>query len=448
MDAIPSLRSEKGTVVIYLLIIFTALVIFIGLFIDLARIKAAQTQLRRSMNSSARSVLAGYDSELRGDLGVFVAVEQGAQCNAEFRRYLEKNLLASSEQDFKLLDFKIEQSHSSFSRPLGDDLKRQILEEMKYAAPIELTRSVANKFNIVAKLARDFEEANEKAKKLADINLPLLVNALRVEVQRQNDMLAEDNFTQYNPEDWSQNKPSAKDTADKSAKTLHSVFEGIRNTLSKPTEEIFINEYVLKYFSNSTKPLNRNGYKFNNLETEYVLYATGPEAAPRILKIKAAGELFAVRMALDTVAYYSFSPQAPSEPTARLLCSAVMGSIQASLDVYKLLVSGKAVRVAEMLPESANRIPKNFTLSYKDHLRLFLLLDRGNKIDKIKDLIVMRYGKGKFGKSYTLINGSTTVSIKLWFLPLAGLGEIKNGPFGTMIHEGRCYITKDVELGY
>jgi len=91
----------------------------------------------------------------------------------------------------------------------------------------------------------------------------------------------------------------------------------------------------------------------------------------------------------------------------------------------------------------------DFTLTYKDHLRLFMLLhsDEQGKLKRLMEVIKQR-NNIETSKAFTLLDGNAVVSIKLWFLPLTGLNNVQNGPFETEIRNGRCYINKNVEFGY
>ena len=127
----------------------------------------------------------------------------------------------------------------------------------------------------------------------------------------------------------------------------------------------------------------------------------------------------------------------------------VMGAVQASVDTYKLLADvGNTVAVAEMVPDNPLK-RLNLNLNYKDHLRLFMAFhrDENGKLGRIAELINSGSLVGDSG-GYTLMDGSISISIKLWFLPLAGLSNLDNGPFDTQFRNDRCYITKRVEFEY
>lgn len=237
------------------------------------------------------------------------------------------------------------------------------------------------------------------------------------------------------------------DKAGLRAKTLNDIF-GILNFKEMPTNlrnEIYINEYALTHFSYLTSdPKGEAGYQYKNTEVEYILYGDNP-------KPKAVAQLYTTRFALDSLAYFVLSPE-PPELISKTVFSLFMGAIQASIDTYKLLVDGSYdVAVVEMYPPNLNPL-NEVRLNYKDHLRLFLLLAHGEENEKNKLNNILAILKNRSGidsaKGYTLLDGNAEVSIRMWFLPMAGMKTLNSGPFGTKIVNGRCYITKSVEFGY
>jgi hypothetical protein len=214
--------------------------------------------------------------------------------------------------------------------------------------------------------------------------------------------------------------------------------------LSDMRNELYLNEYLLTHCSFITsEPKGNSNYDKRNMESEYVLF--GSHALEKTIR-----ELYITRFALDTLGYMVFSkPPAPVELLSRTIYSLIMGAMHASVDTYKLLSdSENTVCITEVAPDNPME-NLNFTLSYKDHLRLFMLLhsDEQGKLERLMEVISQRDGIDT-QNAFTLSAGNAIISIKLWFLPLTGLNNIQNGPFDTEIRDGRCYIIKNVEFGY
>ena len=103
------IREQKGTITVYLAVVFMAMIVFTGVFVDLARIRLAQNQLRRITNSAARSVMANYNTSLKNEYGLF-ALNNDVDFQGEFRKYIKVNLESSTEKNFKLLGCQYESS--------------------------------------------------------------------------------------------------------------------------------------------------------------------------------------------------------------------------------------------------------------------------------------------------------------------------------------------------
>ncbi|MCL5058286.1 MAG: pilus assembly protein TadG-related protein [Actinobacteria bacterium] len=165
--------GERGSVTIYLLIMLLALIFFLGLLVDLGRIRIAQNQLRKAANTASRSLLADYDQALKDQYGLFAMstgpVEGRKQ---EFNRYLAANLAGAPAGSFSLLDFRLEDSSIIVIRPLEDTavLQQQILEEMKYRAPVDLAVEVAGRFRELGGLFGVFGMAEKEKKNIESID--------------------------------------------------------------------------------------------------------------------------------------------------------------------------------------------------------------------------------------------------------------------------------------
>lgn len=630
-------KNENGTVTIYLVIVFLAMFAFTGLFIDLARIKAAQNQLRRVANGSARSVLADYNTGLRSGYMLFGARE--SDYHTDFAKYVRVNTVIPADREFGLLDYRYEGSGVVLTRPVEtpEVLKGQILEAMKYRAPVEAVRGMINKFRQARNMAGLFDRSNEHRKSLARIDecvenihrnnqnikqakkglkakkkhlaavrreraglentarsdgnrlrelkqqqkdleqdiqetrtyigsevdktkasreeieqefkkleeqensdiyevkpagtpgtepdIPVFTGpgesvvtsalllleeelagidrdvvkteeALKAEAKSQdadegvfaqigietatnafnrredsrsapvssgsNNNTGHEAFLRrqietvsreegkfdayFTPEPVEGNLKNFEKTGKQKADDIAKLFRNIFGTLNvaerlvQLRDEIYINEYVLTYFSSLTNgPKGNSGYRHSMSEAEYICYGGKlPEAA-------AVSELYFTRFALDSAAYFAFS-KAPADLLVRTVYSMMMGALEAAADTYKLLVTGDTVPVASMSP--GNPL-ENIPVDYREHLRLFLLLngDEEGKLARISELIRKRSGVNT-QKAYTMADAYLEVSIPMWFLPLAGVDSMKNGPFGTTIKDGRCYIVKRIEYEY
>lgn len=254
-------------------------------------------------------------------------------------------------------------------------------------------------------------------------------------------------FINENPEEFE--KETGKDIEEIINKIQKII--SIEEIVLDARDELYINEYVLHHFSCLTEASAKKNalYTFYNSEAEYICYGGDSPC------LQAVSDIYFIRWGLDTMAYLCFS-KAPIDPLSRFIYATVMGAIQATIDTLKL-VMGQEVAIAEMIdpanPAGGNPLA-DIRTNYKEHLRMLLFLhedsnqaDGDDKLIRILQIIKARNGRDPASLN-TVVRGRTEISIKLWFLPLAGFEDLERGPFGTKIKNGRCHIIKQVEFGY
>lgn len=139
-------KSKAGSVSIALVLLIAPLFTFHAALIDAARVKMAERQAETATKAALRSVLSAYDSSLRayGLFGLSYSSEESAKL---FKQVYEANLHANDSESFRLVE----------PLPFSESLKplytlgnravfeRQLLEEMKYRAPVEFVLNVTDK---------------------------------------------------------------------------------------------------------------------------------------------------------------------------------------------------------------------------------------------------------------------------------------------------------------
>ncbi|KIL35888.1 hypothetical protein SD71_10900 [Cohnella kolymensis] len=138
--------ESGGSVSIYFIAITAAFLLLTALLIDFARVAAFRKQAELAVKSGARSVLSSYDPIVYAKYGLFI--RGGEQAESLFRETVEGNSAAAVPGVFKFLDTRWEQTDVAESRPLAehDVFRRQVLEEMKYKAPIDLSLEIGQRF--------------------------------------------------------------------------------------------------------------------------------------------------------------------------------------------------------------------------------------------------------------------------------------------------------------
>ncbi|HOE57775.1 MAG TPA: hypothetical protein PLI20_09325, partial [Bacillota bacterium] len=142
-------RQERGAITVFLAIVFTSLIIFAGVIIDIVRIAAAERKVQSILNSSARSVLAGYDSELTGSYGIYGINVTADGIKDDFYRYVSVNIKERHE-GISFIDIKVDREDveiQGLDGLLKDDIfKKQIQEYMKYRTPIKIAETLIEQF--------------------------------------------------------------------------------------------------------------------------------------------------------------------------------------------------------------------------------------------------------------------------------------------------------------
>jgi hypothetical protein len=160
-------RSERGSVSIYLIIIFVAIFLFNAVLIDYVRVMAANKQTENALKTGLRSVLSSYDTQLKEGYGLYGKGQEDG--NAILLDVLEMNL-DHSPGYFNLLDTQIE--YDNVFLDFGHQLsyhpvfEQQILEEMKYKAPIQFSLEVVDRLK---PLSLAMKEASAATKVLRDL---------------------------------------------------------------------------------------------------------------------------------------------------------------------------------------------------------------------------------------------------------------------------------------
>lgn len=173
------LINQKGSISIFLACIFLVLITFTCTIIDVARINVAKVQAERALFSAGHSVLASYDSQLQSQYGIFGRTDYSEELNDTLLHYVEPTLnpniikketnpyLNSSQVEntsFNLYQYNIKSININqrFSLSNSSYLKLQILEFMKYRAPLVALEPFIDRLNIINRASKTTEIIEEK----------------------------------------------------------------------------------------------------------------------------------------------------------------------------------------------------------------------------------------------------------------------------------------------
>lgn len=192
-------NNDRGAITVYLSIILSAVIMLSGVLMDIARIRAAEVQVRRAANTAANSALAGYDTKLKEDYGLFALHNSDTSyLNETTENYFGKNLLSNIEDingkhqmyhflkgiminnqykdvDFiDLYNYKIEHIEAIpvYNFTENEITRQQIVEYMKYRAPVQFAENFMEKIDYVASagdITSSYKQKTAIEKKLGNI---------------------------------------------------------------------------------------------------------------------------------------------------------------------------------------------------------------------------------------------------------------------------------------
>lgn len=165
-------RDSRGAISVFQCIVFTALLILTGAIVDMARIAVAERKVQSVLNTSLRSVLADYNADMAGDYGIFGLDTRSAENTVyhDYMKYLEENIL-EKHAGFNFINYQINSDgNKTFLEGAGNllahnNLRNQILQYMKYRAPLAVSKNIIEKF-MMSGLSRKtkFAESEKKAR--------------------------------------------------------------------------------------------------------------------------------------------------------------------------------------------------------------------------------------------------------------------------------------------
>ncbi|MDT8718572.1 hypothetical protein IAI10_18055 [Clostridium sp. 19966] len=160
-------RREQGVITVFLSLILLILICFVGALVDGTRMVTAHSQVSRAIDNAVRAELADYDTKLKDAYGFMAMNTENADLNSTAQTFLQKNLLvdkSDGKQFTDLYHYDIESVKASGLNPLSDDnvFKEQLLEYMKYRAPLNLVDGIIDRFQKFKSLTKITDATNKK----------------------------------------------------------------------------------------------------------------------------------------------------------------------------------------------------------------------------------------------------------------------------------------------
>lgn len=266
-------NSWSGAITVYLSIILSAVILLSGILMDIVRIKAAEVQVRRAVNTAAMSTLAGYHTKLKEDYGLFALNNSdSSKLDETTKSYLQKNLFLESEEDkdsesaydflksividdkyrtvhfIDLYDYRVEnvQVLPIYNFTENEITRQQIAEYMKYRAPAQFAENFMEKINYVsstADLADAYKQKTRIEKKLSKVEKTL--------VRLQDDI---DELNRFDKRSFDNNQGSGSllktYIESEVQRSVYAVYSSVEITVSENKEEQEKAEELGKYADN------------------------------------------------------------------------------------------------------------------------------------------------------------------------------------------------------
>lgn len=172
------LKDQEGTVTLFLVIILGAVFLFCAVLIDYSRIMAASKETENAAQAGVRSVLASYNSKIQ-PYGLYGGTVDNQQANQIFQKIIENSLAGgTAEGQYQYINNLMDASGTMLVIPQEGYLsnaaifEQQILEDMKYKAPIQVTLELLTNAKNGAEQAQISQSAQlmEVADKLGDLS--------------------------------------------------------------------------------------------------------------------------------------------------------------------------------------------------------------------------------------------------------------------------------------
>lgn len=166
----PKKNETSGQISIFSAVVLMAVLMLAGLLVDISRINAGRTIVKRAADAAAGSILAEYGSKLKEGYGIFaIPMTDAEELQDQFEEALACNLsIPCGEELYQdstdLFGFRIEKVSVTPIYNLSENsvVKKQILEYMKYRAPAELVEGFMEKLLAAKDLGKMSEAYKQK----------------------------------------------------------------------------------------------------------------------------------------------------------------------------------------------------------------------------------------------------------------------------------------------
>lgn len=185
-----AIRSNRGAVSIFLILVLVPCIAVSCIFVDLSRVELSRASAEASADLALNTLLTNYDADLSeyyGLIGSCQDIERFYEVSAEyFLRTIQSQGLdddeilllsgvyanaTSDDTIYDLLKVESQSGVKDMIQPVADAnlgnpamLKDAVVEFMKYRAPIELASTLIGRLGLIADQVKQFEESDDNDK--------------------------------------------------------------------------------------------------------------------------------------------------------------------------------------------------------------------------------------------------------------------------------------------
>lgn len=204
--------KNRGAISVFLTLILVPVLMFSGIIVDISRLYAAKTVISGAGDLTMNAALARYDKKLKDSYGLIAMADDPS--SPSVKTYLEQSFLESCNAS-ALKDTKSADIHSMIQLELGTNgveiegvknssladvqvLQQQIMEYMKFRAPVYMVSDILDKFRNMplknmnekkdyikaktnyAKKAKELGKPSKKAKEAVDAHSGAIQNVQEI----------------------------------------------------------------------------------------------------------------------------------------------------------------------------------------------------------------------------------------------------------------------------
>ena len=208
------MKRRQGGISVFLAIVFLTLITFVLSIVEVTRYQILQVQAEQILISSTQSVLAGYDSALKNEYGIFARNPEYGDCSfvapdfpredespmeSDFRYYAEKH---DGGSPLSLENYEIRATGLLAGREGIDYVKKDMVDYMTLRMPMVAVTSILESLSATEKMGKTTEFVkgkNEQVEKAAEIeasyeDLYLLLDGVKLNRRKGTSSVTDSNF--------------------------------------------------------------------------------------------------------------------------------------------------------------------------------------------------------------------------------------------------------------